>query len=53
MTTLPEKLLKISAEVVRHGRYVTFRLADVAVPRGMFKIILRLIDVLRRRPASA
>ncbi len=27
--------------------------AEVAVPRGLFEIILRLIDDLRRRPARA
>jgi hypothetical protein len=53
MTTLREKLVKIGAKVVRHGRYVTFQLAEVAVPRGLFDIILRLIDDLRRRPAPA
>ncbi len=31
-TTLREKLVKIGAKVVRHGRYVTFQLAEVAVP---------------------
>ena len=34
MTTLRDKLVKIGAKVVRHGRYVTFQLAEVAVPRG-------------------
>ncbi len=28
MTTLREKLVKIGAKVVSHGRYVTFQLAD-------------------------
>ncbi len=53
LTTLREKLVKIGAKVVRHGRYVTFQLAEVAVPRGLFEIILLLIDDLRRRPAPA
>ena len=53
MTILREKLVKIGAKVVRHGRYVTFQLAEVPVPRGLFEIILRLIDDLRRRPAPA
>ncbi len=53
MTTLREKLVKIGAKVVRHGRYVTFQLAEVAVPRGLFEIILLLIDDLRPRPAPA
>ncbi len=33
-----------------HGRYVTFQLAEVAVPRGLFREILRLID--DPRPSS-
>ncbi len=43
-----EKLIKIGAMVVRHGRYNTFQMAEVAVPRDLFRGILRLIDGLRR-----
>jgi hypothetical protein len=32
-----EKLVKIGAKVVRHGRYVTFQLAEVAVSRDLFR----------------
>ncbi len=53
LTTLREKLVKIGAKVVHHGRYVTFQLAEVAVPRGLFQKILTLIDDLRRRPVPA
>ncbi len=53
LTTLREKLVKIGAKVVRHGRYVTFQLAEVAVPRKLFQKILGLIDDLRRRPVPA
>ncbi len=53
LSTLREKLVKVSAKVVRHGRYDTFQLAEVAVPRDSFRKILRLIDDLRRRPAPA
>jgi len=53
LTTLREKLVKIGAKVVSHGRYVTFQLAEVAVPRALFRKILRLIDDLRPRPAPA
>ncbi len=53
LTTLREKLVKIGAKVVRHGRYVTFQLAEVAVPRSLFRKILSLIDDLRRRPVPA
>ncbi len=51
MTTLREKLIKIGAKAVRHGRYVTFQLAEVTVPRLLFAEILRLIDGLRPQPA--
>ena len=53
LTTLRERLVKIGAKVVRHGRYVTFQLAEVALPRELFRKILSLIDDLRRRPAPA
>jgi len=53
LTTLREKLVKIGAKVVRHGRYVTFQLAEVAVPRELFRKILSLIDDLRPRPVPA
>ncbi len=33
---LHEKLVKIGAKVVRHGGYVTFQLAEVAVPRHLY-----------------
>ena len=51
MTTLCEKLIKIGAKVVRHGRSVTFQLAEVAVPRQLFAEILRLINGRRPKPA--
>ena len=50
LTTLREKLVKIGARIVRHGRYVVFQLAEVAVPRALFAEILRRIDHLRPRP---
>ncbi len=34
-------------KVVRHGRYATFQLAEVAIPRTVFADILRRIDRLR------
>ena len=49
MTTLREKLVKIGAKVVRHGRHVTFQMAEIAILRALFADILRLID--RPRPA--
>ena len=53
LTTLREKLIKIGTKVVRHGRYIKFQLAEVAVPRDLFRNILNLIDDLRPRPAPA
>jgi hypothetical protein len=53
LTSLREKLIKIGAKVVRHGRYVTFQMAEVAVSRQMFAEILMLIARLRAPPAPA
>jgi hypothetical protein len=53
LTSLREKLVKIGAKVVSHGRYVTFQLAEVAVSRQMFADILSLIARLRTPPAPA
>jgi hypothetical protein len=36
LTSLREKLIKIGAKVISHGRYVTFQLAEVVVSRQMF-----------------
>jgi hypothetical protein len=41
LTSLKEKLIKIGAKVVSHGRYVAFQMAEVAIPRQMFQEILR------------
>jgi Transposase DDE domain group 1 len=53
LTSLREKLIKIGAKVVSHGRYVTFQMAEVAVSRQMFQEILSLIARLRAPPAPA
>ena len=53
LTSLREKLIKIGAKVVSHGRYVTFQMAEVAVPRQMFADILSLVAGLRAPPAPA
>ena len=47
LTTLREKLVKIGAKIVRHGRYIVFQMAEVAIPRDLFADILRRIDRLR------
>ena len=43
VTTLREKLIKTGARIVRHARYVTFRMAEVAVPKVLFEQILARI----------
>jgi hypothetical protein len=53
LTSLREKLIKIGAKVVSHGRYVTFQVAEVTVSRQMFADILSLIARLRAPPAPA
>ena len=53
LTSLREKLIKIGAKIVRHGRYVTFQMAEVAIPRDLFADILRRIDRLRPNPSPA
>jgi len=53
LTSLREKLIKIGARVVSHGRYVTFQMAEVAVSRQMLADILSLIARLRAPPALA
>ena len=53
LTSLREKLVKIGARIVTHARYVTFQMAEVAVPRELFQEILRQIGQLRPPPALA
>ncbi|MFV1969311.1 MAG: IS1380 family transposase [Pirellulaceae bacterium] len=50
LTTLREKLVKIGAKVTRHAKYVTFQLAEVAVPRRLFAAILDRIARLAIPP---
>jgi hypothetical protein len=49
LTTLRDKVVKIGAKVVAHARYTVFQMAEVAVPRDLFRRILDLIDDLRPR----
>ena len=41
--TVRDKLIKIGAKMVQHARYVTFHLAEVAVPRRLYRTILQRI----------
>ena len=45
--------MKIGAKAARHGRYVIFQMAEIAVPRDLFRKILRLIAQLPAPPAPA
>ena len=47
LATLRENLIKIGAKFVGHGRYVIFRMAEVASPRDLLADILRRFDRLR------
>jgi len=51
MTTLRERLVKIGAKIVRHGRSITFQMPEVMVPRQLFHKILAVIADLRLKPA--
>jgi len=47
LTSLREKVVKIGAKVIAHGRYAIFQMAEVAVPRELFGRILDRIARLR------
>jgi hypothetical protein len=52
MTTLRNRLVKIGARIVRHGRSVIFQMAEVMVPRRLFQQILAAIAALRPFPLA-
>ena len=52
LMTLREKMVKIGAKVIAHARYTVFQMAEVAVPRDLFRRILEMIDGLRPRPVA-
>jgi len=52
LTTLRERLVKIGAKIVRHGRSITFQMAEVMVPRGLFQQIVTAIAALRPLPVA-
>jgi hypothetical protein len=52
MTTLRDRLVKIGAKIVRHNRSITFQMAEVTVPRGLFEKILSTIAALRPLPSA-
>src|SRR5215203_3955607 len=52
LTTLRAKVVKIGAKVIAHDRYTVFQMAEVAVPRNLFRRILAMIDDLRPRQVA-
>jgi len=52
MTTLRDRLVKIAAKIVRHGRSIAFQMAEVTVPRALFQEILSAIATLRPSPPA-
>ena len=53
LSSLKEKLIKIGAKVISHGRSIAFQMAEVAIPRHLFQEILQLIAELRPQPPPA
>jgi hypothetical protein len=52
LATLREKVVKIGAKIISYARYTVFQMAEVAVPREMFRRILEMIDGLRTRQVA-
>ena len=50
LTTLRDRLAKIGAKIVRHGRSITFQMAEVMVSHDLFQQILDTIAALRPSP---
>jgi hypothetical protein len=53
LMSLREKLIKIGAKVLSHGRCVAFQMAEVAIPRKLFAAIMQRIAALRSPPIAA
>jgi hypothetical protein len=53
LTRLRERLIKTGAKVMRHSRKIVFQMAEVAVPRELFRDIPRSIDRLRLATATS
>ena len=52
LTTLRDRLVKIGAKIVRHGRSIIFQMAEAIVPRDLFQKILGAIATLRPSPPA-
>jgi len=44
--------VRIGAKIVRHGRSITFQMAEVMVPRDLFQTILAAIAALLPLPQA-
>ena len=51
LRSLLVKLIKIGAKVLRHSRYTTFQMAEVAIDKRLFAEILARIERIRFNPA--
>lgn len=49
LTSLREKVVKIGAKIIAHARYTVFQMAEVAVPRNLFRRIIEIINGVRPR----
>ena len=47
LRSLLVKLIKVGAKVVRHSRYITFQMAEVAIDKRLFTEILTRIERFR------
>ena len=45
-------MIKIGAKVIQHAKYVTFQMAEVAIQRSLFALILDKIARLRLLPGT-
>ncbi len=52
LTSLREKVVKIGAKMIAHARYTLFQMAEVAVPRDLFRRVLDMIAALRPRQVA-
>ena len=46
LVTVQQKLIKVGARVVQHARRIIFQLAEVAVPRELWRTMLGRIEEL-------
>ena len=52
LSTLRDRLAKIGAKIVRHGRSIIFQMAEVMVSRELFRKIRAAIAALRPQPPA-